>query len=388
MDRERARRVAERFRERFGAEPRVFVASGRLNLLGEHVDYHGGPVLPVAMDRGVCVAARARSDGRLRLVSLDFEPELEVALDSPPPPSALGWAAYPVAAVLEAVRGRARNGFDLAFGGDLPIGAGLSSSAAILVAVIHAARAILGLETDPVGVARAAHRAESEAVGVRCGIMDPFAIALGRPGHALWLDCRDGSHEWVPIAGAPADLVVLDSGTRRSLLDGRYNERVAESSAALEKLRARLPGLRCLAEVTAAQLEESQGGLGELELRRARHVVSEVGRVRRGREHLRDGELREFGRLLLQSHRSLRDDYEVSTDRLDALVEIASAREDCFGARLTGAGFGGCAFALVRGGAAGPFGAAVGEAFERRFGERPAIHAVGTGGGVEEWREW
>jgi galactokinase len=299
----------------------------------------------------------------------------------------LGWAAYPVAAVLEAVGGNTRNGFDLAFGGDLPIGAGLASSAAILVAVIHAVRAILGLETSPAAVARAAHRAESGCVGVRCGIMDPFAIALGRAGHALWLDCRDGSHEWVPIAGVPADLVVLDSGTRRALVDGRYNERVAESSAAFEKLRARLPEIGSLSDVTAAQLEGLRGGLDALELRRARHVVSEVERVRRGRAHLKRGELREFGSLLAQSHRSLRDDFEVSTDRLDALVEIASAREDCFGARLTGAGFGGCAFALVRGGAAGSFAATVGAEFERRFGERPAIHVVGTGGGVREWRE-
>ncbi len=388
MDLELARRVRRHFRDHFGADGRCWFASGRVNLLGAHIDYHGGPVLPVAIDRGVFVAARARADRKVRLVSLNVDGDCEWSLDSPPTAAAAGWSAYPVGILAHLEQeGRRLPGFDLAFGGDVPIGAGMSSSAAILVVTAIAAAALAGFDLPPIEAARLAYRAETRYVGVKCGIMDPFASALGRRGHALWLDCRDESHELVPLPSERMAFVVLDSMTRRELRDGGFNRRVAESMAALSKLKARKPGLACLAEVGVDELDASRDALDDLEWKRARHVVTEVARVRRARELLRAGALLEFGQLMWLSHLSSRHFYEVSTERLDALQELALGHSACYGARLTGAGFGGCALAVVRKGEVEPFAAHVAARFEQRFGRRPDVYGLDFGGAPCEVQE-
>jgi galactokinase len=380
MDLELGRRVSRSFRERFGADGRTWFASGRVNLLGAHIDYHGGPVLPVAIDRGVFVAARARADRRLRLASTNFPDAAEWSLDEPPPASAAGWSAYPLGVLLELGREKPRlPGFDLCFGGDVPLGAGMSSSAAILVATATAVAALAGIELPPIEAARLAHRAETGFVGVKCGIMDPFASALGRAGHALWLDCKDQSHEHVPLPSERMAFVVLDSMTRRELRDGGYNRRVAEATGVVERLRPRLPAITCLRDVSAEELDRHRDALTDVEWKRARHVVTEVARVRRAKELLRSGALLEFGQLMWLSHLSSRHHYEVSTERLDALHELALGHAACYGARLTGAGFGGCALAVVRSGETGPFCAHVAERFAARFGQRPDVYPLGFG---------
>ena len=387
MDLTVGRRVRQLFQERFGPGERLFFASGRVNLIGAHVDYHGGPVLPVAVDRGVFVAARARSDRRVRAVSLDFAGGHDFDLDAPPPATAAGWSAYPLGifVALEAdakpvAPGRRVKGMDLAFGGTVPAGAGMSSSAAILVATATAVAELQGLDLPPLERGRLAFRAETGFVGVKCGIMDQFASALGRAGHALWLDCKDQSHDYVPLPSERISFVMLDSMTRRELSSGNYNQRVAESMAAFEKLRRLLPSATCLRDVTPEQLEGARASLSDVEWKRARHVVLEVGRVRRARALLAAGELLEFGTLMWQSHLSSRFLYEVSTARLDALHELSLGHPDCYGARLTGAGFGGCALAVVRRGAEGSFCSHVAAGFEARFGQRPDVHPIGFGG--------
>lgn len=373
----RARALAQL---RFGAAGRLFHASGRVNLLGAHVDYHGGCVLPVAVDRGIAVCAVVRREPTLRLVSAEFEASFEAPLAALPEEPPADWTRYPLGVVRALLAGGcAVPGLDLAVAGDVPPGAGMSSSAALLVATALAVAACSGRPLAPLEAARLAHRVETGWVGVRCGIMDPFASALARPGHALWLDCKDESFEHVALPAASLAFVMLDSGTRRALADGRYNACVAESKGAFQKLRARLPGVDCLRDVTAAQLDAQRDALDEREFKRARHVVTEVARARHGRELLARGELIEFGQLLWLSHHSSRFDYEVSTPRLDVLHELAIAQPGCYGARLTGAGFGGCALALVRPEALEGFCERVAAGFAQRFGERPELHRLGSG---------
>lgn len=381
MDLSVGRRVRQLFHQRFGAGERLFFASGRVNLIGAHVDYHGGPVLPVAVDRGVFVAARPRADRRLRAVSLDFAGDHDFDLDAPPPAAAAGWSAYPLGifVALEA-KGVRVKGMDLAFGGTVPAGAGMSSSAAILVATATAAAELQGLDLPPLERGRLAFRAETEFVGVKCGIMDQFASALARKGHALWLDCKDQSHDHVPLPSERISFVMLDSMTRRELSTGNYNQRVVESMGAFEKLRRTVPSATCLRDVSPDELERARASLSDVEWKRARHVVLEVGRVRRARALLAAGELLEFGTLMWQSHLSSRFLYEVSTARLDALHELSLGHPDCYGARLTGAGFGGCALAVVRRGAEESFCRHVADGFAARFGQRPEIHPIGFGG--------
>jgi galactokinase len=384
MDRSLIRRARAVAFERFGAESaatgRLFFASGRVNLLGAHIDYHGGCVLPVAVDRGIVALARRRVDRAFRLASAQFDEVVAGSLDSLPDRTAAGWAAYPVGVLaLLAGEGHRLPGFDLAFAGDLPVGAGLSSSAALLVATATAVAALAGIEQTPIAAARLAFRAETEFVGVRCGIMDPFASALGRPGHALWLDCRDQSHDWLPLPIDRMSFVMLDSMTRRDLKQGGLNRRVEESMGALEVLKRELPGVTCLRDVAPEALDRLRHRLEPVPFQRARHVVTEVVRVHRAREHLLRGELLEFGQLMWASHLSSRHLYEVSTPRLDALHELALGHPACYGARLTGAGFGGCALAVVRPEAIPSFTAHVASGFAARFGEEPAVHALGFG---------
>ncbi|MSR46418.1 MAG: galactokinase [Planctomycetes bacterium] len=388
MDRPLFTRVRALARARLGSGGRLFFASGRVNLLGAHIDYHGGCVLPVAVDRGVAVVARRRDDRRFRLASAEFSQSVEGDLDALPTAAEAGWAAYPVGifATLEAA-GHVLPGLDLVFAGDLPVGAGLSSSAAILVATAVAVAAIADFPLAPIDAARFAHRAETGFVGVKCGIMDPFASALGRPGHALWLDCKDQSHDWIALPTERMAFVMLDSMTRRELKDGGFNQRVAESLSALAKLKTRLPKATCLRDVSVEDLERHRELLPDLEWKRARHVVTEVARVRRARELLARGELLEFGQLMWLSHLSSRHLYEVSTPRLDALQELSLSHPGCFGARLTGAGFGGCALAVVAPDAVESFAEQVAAGFERRFGERAAIHSLGFGSAPSEVEE-
>jgi galactokinase len=366
-------RLRARFRERFGREPELGArAPGRVNLIGEHTDYGEGLVLPCAIDRATAVLAARRSDARVRVVSEGFDGAAD--FDARAPARRGDWVDYvqgPFAAL--GARGATLPGLDLAVASDVPRESGLSSSAALEVAVAWLLGEAAGLGLAPREVAAVAHRAENDFVGVACGIMDPYASALGRRGCALRIDCRSLEVEPIPIAGEAIALLLVHSGVRRQLAAGGYARRVAECGAALAQARAAgiAPAARALRDLLPAQLPELERALEAVPFRRARHVVTENARVDAFAAALRSGDLAAAGALLRAGMESLRRDFEVSTPELDFLCETADARPGCHGSRLTGAGWGGCTLHLVAPAAAADVAAATAAAFERRFGRRP-----------------
>ncbi|MBI3914668.1 MAG: galactokinase, partial [Chloroflexi bacterium] len=322
-------------------------APGRVNLIGEHTDYNDGFVLPIALDRAVYLAARPRADRTVRVVARDFAgARAEFSLDAITRDDKSAWSNYlrGVAWALEQ-RGARLRGCDLVIAGDVPIGAGLSSSAALEVAAAMALCVGAGLvpvRLSRVEIARVCQRAENEFVGVQSGIMDQFVSALARAGHALRLDCRDLTYEYVPIPRS-VSIVVCNSMKSRGLVESAYNERQAECDAAAQRLGELLgKPVKALRDISLAELESKAKELTGTLARRARHVISENQRVLDAVRNMRENKAAAMGALMNASHASLRDDFEVCCDELDALVEIAIAQYGCWGARLTGAGFGGC----------------------------------------------
>lgn len=380
--------LSERFRAVYGgAAPRVFFAPGRVNLIGAHLDYSGGDVLPLAVDRGIYVAARMRDDGVLRLASRDLPLTVETDCtqlgDKADP--AHGWAGFPLGVVHGLVEHFERAfGADLLFAGDLPMASGLSSSAAIEVATAFAFDRALDLAMPPKEIALLAHRAENEYVGVKCGIMDQFASALGRDGHALLLHCRTQRHEHVPLDPARFEVLVMDTRKPRPLAKTGFNERVHECADALAILRSRLRSEPCLAEYGLADLPAIEAILSGKHRMRVRHVVTEMARVREAVRCLRENAIADFGRALTASHESTRVDYEVSCAELDVITEAARACDGVHGARLVGAGFGGCAIALVAPGRAPEVEARVSACFSARFGVTPGFSVLHAGPGPRE----
>jgi galactokinase len=341
-------RVRARYFEAFCEDPHgVAVAPGRVNLVGEHTDYNDGFVLPMAIDRGLAVAYRPRGDHRLRVHSDATGETWEADVASLEPPVYARWSDY-VAGVAWAMAraGHPVAGADLAVAGDVPIGAGLSSSAALEVATARALAAAYDLPWEPVAMARLCQQAENEFVGMACGVMDQFTAACSRAGQALLLDCRSLEAEHVPLPESAA-VVIIDTGVRRSLARSAYNERRAACESALASLRRADPGLRALRDVSPELLRSEGPRLDPIARKRAAHVVAENQRPGAMADALRRGDLPAAGALMNDSHASLRDLYEVSSVELDRVVQLARAHGACYGARLTGAGFGGCALALV-----------------------------------------
>ena len=374
MGSDRVGRVAAAFAERTGRDPDgVWAAPGRVNLIGEHTDYNDGFVLPAAIDRLVLVAAGRRPGGRLRLWSLQAGPPADLELAGVGPGRVEGWAAYP-AGVAWALgqAGVELGGADLVVDGDVPAGAGLSSSAALECAAATALADLEGAGLDRVTLAGLARRAENEVVGVPSGAMDQMVSMLGRAGHALFLDTRSLDTEQVPLPleAAGLRLVVIDTRAGHRLVDGAYADRRAACEAAAATL-----GVSALRDATPEQVEAAADALGEEGLRRARHVVTENARVLEAVRLLRAGELERLGPLLAASHASLRDDYEVSSPELDAAVEAAVAA-GAVGARMTGAGFGGSALALARADLVGRIDEQVRAAFAAAGFGPPAVAAV------------
>jgi galactokinase len=336
------------FERAFGGPPELVVRSpGRVNLIGEHTDYNDGFTLPVALDLGTDVAARRRPDGLLRTYARRMDATDIRPLDALHPSEGPEWARYVAgAAVLLREGGYDLPGADLFIDSDLPIGAGLSSSASLELGVLVA---LLGLTETTIGrteLARLGQRVENEIIGLRSGIMDQLAIARGAAGSALLIDCRTLATEPVPLPAA-VRILVLDSAVPRTLAGSAYNTRRTECEAALRRLQEVAPQLRALRDVTPDLLASHAGRLTDVELRRARHVVTENARVQAGAAALHAGDVETFGRLMVESHTSLRDDYAVSGPELDTLVDIALATPGVLGARLTGAGFGGCAVTVA-----------------------------------------
>ncbi|MBM3128368.1 MAG: galactokinase [Chloroflexi bacterium] len=367
-----AQTIRDEFEKAFAAAPTLITrAPGRVNLIGEHTDYNAGFVLPIAIDRAMWIAARPRDARRVQMIALDFDgARSEFALDAPIlRDDANAWSNYVrgVAWALQA-RGVVVPGIDLVVQGDVPLGSGLSSSAALEVCTATMFVELARAQISRVEIARLCQQAENDFVGVQCGIMDQFASALAQQDHALWIDCRDLSYRNVPLPRG-ATFVVCDTRKRRGLVDSEYNTRRAECEHA-----ARAFGVAALRDVSLAEFQRREKELPPVVARRARHVITENARVLAAVAAAETNDLATFGALMNESHASLRDDYQVSCAELDALVEIARAQAGCWGARLTGAGFGGCAVNLVRNESVARFVENVAREYSRRVGIAPAVY--------------
>jgi galactokinase len=341
-----ADQVRERFREKFNAEPLLFRCPGRVNLIGEHTDYNQGFVMPVAIDFETWIAAAPRDGHRLLIHSVEFAETVDFDLSdsSHPRPH---WSDYVRGVVLQLMAaGHKLTGANLLIESTVPMGAGLSSSASLEVAAGFAMLSLAGIRPDKRTLPALAQRAENEFVGAHVGIMDQFICCNGVAGHALMLDCRSLNFSPVPIP-PESSLVIANTMVKHSNAGGEYNLRRRECEAAVDGLREKIPGVSSLRDVSPAQLEQYGRLLPPLIRRRALHVVSENARVLAAAELLRRGDVNAFGELMYESHRSLRDLYEVSSPELDTMVEIAAFLPGVYGSRMTGGGFGGCTVTLV-----------------------------------------
>jgi galactokinase len=337
------------FKTRFGSSPtHVATAPGRVNLIGEHTDYNNGFVLPVAINRQTVTVASLRDDSMLGLFSKNNDSFIQVSLATLAATKEHSWSNYSKGVVFELQkRGHKLQGANLVINSDVPIASGLSSSAALEMATAYALLALNKISLPPQEIINVCHRAEFDFVGVHCGVMDQFISCIGKRGHALFLDCQSLAYEYVPI---PADVafVVCDTSVGRQLAASEYNIRRQQCADGVRGLKTVLPSIQTLRDVSHENFEQHKGRLGNLIQRRSKHVIFENRRVLQSVAALRKNDLSEFGKLMYQSHLSLKNDYEVSCPELDVVVDICAEEEGVYGARMTGAGFGGCAICLVK----------------------------------------
>lgn len=376
--------LAEAFFAKFGARPRIFRAPGRVNLIGEHTDYNDGFVLPAAIDRATDVAIAPRADQEIRIHSRAFGETRRFALSEANPAPLRDWSDYARGVVVELLRlGVPLRGADLMIDSDLPMGAGLSASAAFEVATAFALCSLSGAALDPTALALACQRAENEFVGMRCGVMDQLISSRGVEGSALLIDCRSLEARPTPMPPDVA-IVICDTMVQHELAASAYNERREQCETAVALLGRDLPGLRALRDVDASALAKGADILPQASLRRARHVVSENARVLKMVEALAAQDLAACGALMNESHRSLRDDYEVSCAELDLMAALAQSQPGAYGARMTGGGFGGCVVSLVEKDAVADFIAQASRDYLEKTGLEAQIFCARPSAGVGE----
>ena len=369
------------FRQEFG-EPAVVVRSpGRVNLIGEHTDYNHGFVLPAAVDRGIALAVKARSDHRYVLHALDLDRRLEGSL-SELAPHPERWPNY-LLGVLDQLQkaGHSLGGFELVYGGDLPMGAGMSSSAALECGLAFAMNELFGLGLDRLTMAKLSQTAEHNFVGVKCGIMDQMASLMSRQDHVMMLDCQDLTCRFVPFRGS-VKIFLCDTQVERALADSGYNQRRSQCEAGVALLQKYAPAIRSLRDVSLKLLDAHRGELDAVVYRRCRYVIEENLRVVAACAALEGNDLPAFGRLMNASHQGLSKHYEVSCRELDVLAEAAAALPGVLGARMMGAGFGGCTINLVQAGQGKAFVEGMAPAFAK-IGKTPKIHECAPHGGTE-----
>lgn len=376
-------KVTRAFTARFQHPPALVVrAPGRVNLIGEHTDYNDGFVLPVAVDQAAWLAV-APTDGPWTTVrALDMKNDEAVFPVGQVPSSVGGWSDYPKAVVWALLdRGIQPGTVDAVLTSSVPVGAGMSSSAAIELAFAFAWTTLGEVDISLSDLALLCQKAENQYVGVNCGIMDQMISACGKAGHAMMLDSRTLERRYFPMPKGVA-IVVSDSMVRRSLASSEYNVRRAQCEQAVRVIQRHKPEVAALRDVTLSLLERHRGEMPEIVYRRARHVVTENARVVEFAKALYGGDIDAAGALMVEGHRSLRDDYEVSAPELDTLVEAAVEVPGCYGARLTGAGFGGCTIALVAEEAVPEFQAHIADTYDARFSKRPAVYVTHPADGV------
>ena len=380
--------VIRKFRETYGRtdDMRVYFAPGRVNLIGEHTDYNGGHVFPCALSYGTYAAAAKRSDRKLRFCSVNMKGGIiESSIDDFFPLEDKSWTTYPKG-VMWAFKNSGYKmdcGLDIVIGGDIPAGAGLSSSAALEVLTGVMLRDMFGFDISNQEIALLGQKAENHYCGLNCGIMDQFASAMGRKDHAIFLDTSDLSFQYVPFVLHDEVLIITNTNKKHSLKDSAYNDRRRECGEALEALR-KVTDAEALCDLSPEDFEGNKDAIKDpVCLRRARHAVYENRRTIEGVRALEAGDLEEFGRLMNASHVSLRDDYEVSCRELDILAETAWEIPGVLGSRMTGGGFGGCTVSIVKKEAADEFCRVVGETYREKAGFDCTFYLVSPGGGPE-----
>lgn len=381
-------RLTEKFRELYGEEGdiRAYFAPGRVNLIGEHTDYNGGHVFPCALTIGTYGIARKREDRRLRFYSLNFDQMgvVETGLDELIPNEAAGWTNYPkgVMWAFEKRGYKLTHGLDILIYGDIPNGSGLSSSASLEVLTGLMLKDIYGLDVSMTEVALIGQYSENNFNGCNCGIMDQFASAMGKKDNAVFLDTETLEYEYAPVMLPDARIVITNSKVKHSLVDSAYNDRRRESEEALMELR-RVVDIKTLGDLTEQEFEAHKSAIGnEVCRRRAKHAVYENRRTIRAVEALKHNDIDLFGRLMNASHISLRDDYEVSCEEIDLLVELAWELPGVIGSRITGGGFGGCTVSIVRQDAVDTFIQTLGKAYKEKAGHEAEFYVVDIGDGA------
>ena len=376
-----------KFSQVFGnsdTEIRIFHAPGRVNIIGEHIDYNGGYVLPCAIDRGTYALIRKREDKKTRFVSTRFNSPVEISLDNVAYDKSHDWANFPKGIVYYIQQdGHNISGFDILFSGNIP-GGGLSSSASIELVTATAINTVFSLGYEMIGLVKMAQKSENEFCGVNCGIMDQFAVGMGKKDYAIYLHCDTLEYKYVPLVLGDYQIIIMDTNKPRQLNESKYNERRAECEQALAIISKAHPinQLTDLEPEVYATLEHLIQD--DIIRKRARHVVHENYRVRQAVLTLESGDIITLGKLLQESHASLRDDYEVSCFELDTIVEEALKLPSCLGARLTGAGFGGCAIAIVKKDDIGRFIESVSANYEKTVGYASGMYVCESGDGARE----
>lgn len=381
--------LEQKFQEVFGAPAeKHFFAPGRVNLIGEHTDYNGGNVFPCAIDKGTYGLVKKRNDRKFRMYSENFADlgVMEFTLDELTNDKKHDWANYPKGVIkmfLEAGQ-KIDSGFDILFSGNIPNGAGLSSSASIEMLTAIVLKDLFHLSIDPVEMAQLGKKTENLFIGVNSGIMDQFAVAMGKKDHAILLDCNTLKYDYVPVVLKDEVIVIANTNKRRGLADSKYNERRAECDEALAELQTKLP-IKALGELSIEQFEANKDLIkSPIRQKRAKHAVYENQRTLKAQKELSAGNLAEFGKLMNQSHISLRDDYEVTGVELDTLAALAWEQPGVVGSRMTGAGFGGCTVSIVKKDKVDDFIKNVGEAYKNKIGYAADFYIASVSDGAKK----
>lgn len=383
-------KLVEKFKELYGAdgELRGYFAPGRVNLIGEHTDYNGGHVFPCALTIGTYAIVRNREDRKLRFYSMNFSKlgVMETSLDDLVPSKEAGWTNYPkgVMWAFEKRDFKLTHGMDILIYGDIPNGSGLSSSASLEVLTGLVLKDTFGFDVSMVDIALIGQDSENNFNGCNCGIMDQFASAMGKKDHAIFLDTNTLKYEYAPVALDNARIVITNSKVKHSLVDSAYNDRRNECEKALEELK-KVTEIHTLGDLSEREFEENKGAIeDDIRRKRAKHAVYENQRTVRAVQALEDGNVKLFGELMNASHVSLRDDYEVSCEEIDVLVDLAWSVEGVIGSRITGGGFGGCTVSIVMNDAVDTFIKTVGDGYKEKTGNEAEFYVVEIGDGAHK----
>ena len=377
--------IYRKFRNQFNRAPVLIQAPGRVNLIGEHTDYNNGFVLPAAIDKIIVLALAPNDVNKVRLVAVDMNESTEVELTEDLEKNKLHWANY-ILGVVDRLQKSGYNiaGFDCVFGGDIPIGAGLSSSAALEGGVVFGLSKLFDLHISRLEMAKLSQKAENEFVGMQCGIMDQFASIHGKEGHVLKLDCRSLEYDLYPFRRSDIKIILCDTGVHRELTSSEYNIRRQQCEEGVKTLKNHDPGIESLRDVDIPTLNMYMGEFTPVVFQRCKFVLEENARVGAACEALLDNDFESFGQRMYESHFGLRDLYEVSCEELDILVEIAENIDGVFGARMMGGGFGGCTINLVEEHAVEHFLNQVSETYKEKMGDEIEIYQVSINDGTKE----